>query len=288
MTRLRVVFDTNTFSPLHFDAIDNSPIRDLCRRGRVVAVYSGPFFEEMLRAYTRESVRDALLRRWFPFIIETGVRFHEDVPTIWQRELVQGAGLKVNTLMKPASQAAMVARLRALPTDGSWALIQETKADREFNASQLVAQRELSKEMRAEISDQLKARGMRGVRREVGGDIRRRLIPVLGSAMIERHVAPSNWRAVADRWARAPERYRYFTQFVDNMAYKEAHFSTTPGAPIDVNAQVDLDLMTFLLDADVFVTNEQRFARQAFEDLWRPHGKMLFSSAEFAAFCRRL
>lgn len=100
--------------------------------------------------------------------------------------------------------------------------------------------------------------------------------------MIERHIAPSNWRAVSTRWHRDPAAYRYFTQFVENMVYKEALFVSDPSAPIDLNAQPDLDLMTFLLDADVFVTNEKGFARRAFEDIWRPRGKVLFTSAEFA------
>ena len=282
MSRLRVVFDTNAFNPQDFDLIDASPMRDLCLRGRVVPIYSVPFFEEMARAYLRDKVRNALLARWLPFIVETGGRFHEDLPTIWHREVVQGAGRKLCTYMKPDVQRDMIERMRDIPPDGSWYLVKESEQALLQESGRLLAQREISKGMRAEVAAELKARGIKGGHREVADDMRHRLVPVLGSGMIERHIAPADWRAVASRWERDRASYRYFTQFVENMAYKEALFLADPSAPIDVNAQPDLDLMTFLLDADVFVTNEKRFARRAFLDLWKPRGKVIFTSAEFA------
>jgi hypothetical protein len=63
---------------------------------------------------------------------------------------------------------------------------------------------------------------------------------------------------------------------------------TRPNDKIDLNAQADLDLMTHLLRADVLVSNEEGFLRKAFDDLWRPRGKVLFTSEEFARFIERL
>lgn len=282
MSPLRVVFDTNVFTPQHFDLVDNSPMRELCRFGQIVPIYSGPFFEETARAYMRDKVRDALLGRWLPFICETGGRFHEDLPTIWHREVVRGAGRKVSTYMKPRMQQEMIGRIRALPSDGSWNLIRETELERQADANRLTAQREISKQMRVEVAAELRVRGLKGASSGVGEDLKRRLVSLIGRGMIERHLECWNWRAVANRWERNPASYRYFTQFVQNMTYKEALFLTDHSAPIDINAQPDLDLMTFLLDADVFVTNEKGFARRAFHDLWKPRGKVIFTSEEFA------
>lgn len=218
----------------------------------------------------------------------TGKHFHEDLPTIWHRELVQGAGRKLCTQMKSATQAEMVERMRALPPDGSWHLVKESEPALRADAARLAAQRELSKEMRAVVAAELKARGIKGALPDVAKDLRQRLLPIFGPGMIERHIAPSNWRAVATRWERERAAYRYFTQFVENMVYKEYLFLSDPSARIDPNAQPDLDLMTFLLDADVFVTNEKAFARRAFTDIWRPRGKVLLTSDEFAALVRRM
>lgn len=46
--------------------------------------------------------------------------------------------------------------------------------------------------------------------------------------------------------------------------------------------------MTFLLDADAFVINEKAFAHRAFIDIWRPRGKVLLTSDEFAGLVRRM
>lgn len=62
---------------------------------------------------------------------------------------------------------------------------------------------------------------------------------------------------------------------------------TKPNA-IDLNAQADMDVMTHFLHADVLVSNETRFMRTAFDEVWRPKGKVLFTSPEFAAFIQKL
>jgi hypothetical protein len=37
----------------------------------------------MALTYRRDKLRDDLLKRWLPFIVETGARFHEHLPLIW-------------------------------------------------------------------------------------------------------------------------------------------------------------------------------------------------------------
>lgn len=281
MAVLRVVFDTNVFSPESFDALDASPIRDLIRRRKVALVCSIPFFEEMARAYISDRLRPELLNRWFPFIVETAGRFCEDHPTIWQRELVSGAGQKVSIHVKPRVQAAMIAEMLNLPPDGSWPLIHATVAERAQEASRLEAQRTLSKEMRKDVTAD--TRDIRRAGRKVGAvsDSRDGLVGLIGTGMIERHLGCWDWRAVVNRWNRDRAQYRYFTQFVANIVHKEILFLEDQTVGIDRNAQPDLDLMTFLLDADAFVTNEKGFARRAFNDIWKPRGKLIFTSSEF-------
>ncbi len=97
-----------------------------------------------------------------------------------------------------------------------------------------------------------------------------------------------NPAAVADRWAKDKAQYRFFTTFVMNMLYIAHNAMTKPSASIDLNAQADLDLMTHLLHADALVSNETGFLRQAFDDLWRPRGKALFTSQEFVNLLEKL
>lgn len=72
------------------------------------------------------------------------------------------------------------------------------------------------------------------------------------------------------------------------MTYIGYYAATRPNDKIDLNAQADLDLMTHLLWADAVVSNETGFLRSAFDDLWRPKGKVIFTSTEFAKFIEKL
>ena len=109
-----------------------------------------------------------------------------------------------------------------------------------------------------------------------------------GRAFLIAQVKCKNPAAVADRWAKDKSQYPYFTAFVMNMLYIAHNAMPRPGAPIDINAQADLDLMTHLLHADALISNETGFLRQPFEDLWRPRGKVLFGSQEFVNFLQKL
>ena len=57
---------------------------------------------------------------------------------------------------------------------------------------------------------------------------------------------------------------------------------------IDLNAQADLDLMTYLLHANALVSNEAGFLHQAFEDLWCHKSKVIFTSQQFVDFIQKL
>lgn len=288
---LSVVFDTNTFHPAHFELLANGPLLHLCRIGRIVPVYGHVFLEEVWRAYGNEGKRAHLVERWIPFIIETVDRFCEDFITIWHRELVQGHGPKTNIFMRPSRQASMLGSLRTVPADGSWKAWHSTQQERAVEDGKRAAQREVSKDIRQEVADKLKAVGYS--RQQHGGPIpfeqfARQELDRGGREFIEAKIACHDPKAVANRWSRAKAAYPYFTTFIENLTYMGYYAATRPNDKIDLNAQADLDLMTHLLRADALVTNEKGFMRDAFDDIWRPRGKVLFTSQEFADFITKL
>jgi hypothetical protein len=288
---LRVVFDTNTFTPDHFERLTNGPLVHLCQAGRIGPVYGHVFLEEMFRAYGNEKRRPHLVERWIPFITKTVHRFCEDFIVIWHRELVQGYGRKTNIYMRPRDQAAVVRSLANVPLDGSWKAWHASQKQLAEENAKRAAQREVSKEIRQEVADKLKAAGYN--KKQHGPPIPfqeflAREIDPAGRGLIQAQVKCHNPDAVWNRWSRDKSAYPYFTAFVKNMTYAGYFSATRPNDAIDLNAQADLDLMTHLLRADALVTNETGFMRKAFEDLWRPRGKVVFTSQEFAEFIRKL
>ena len=138
--------------------------------------------------------------------------------------------------------------------------------------------------MRNEIADWRKAVNYHPKKQDVVHMIEffEREVDVTGRQFLPALVKCKKPHAVADRCAKSKMQYPYFTTFVINMLYIAHHAMTKSNAKIDLNAQADLDLMTHLLNAEALVSNETGFLSQAFNDLWLPRGKILFTSEQFA------
>jgi hypothetical protein len=283
---LRVVFDTNVFAPGKFELLENGPLPSLCASGRIVLVYGHVFLEETLRAYGVENKRVDLVQRWLPFIAKTADRLCTDFATLWHRELVQGHGAKTNIFLSGRDQERVLGRIDAIPLDGSWHIFPETQKARDVDNAKRAAQREISKGVRQEMANWRRAVDYNPRRHGVVhlASFFEREVDFAGRAFIPPNVKCSDPQAVADRWSRGKATYPYFTSFAKNMVYAAHYAATRPNDPIDLNAQADLDLMTHLIHSDALVSNETGFLRTAFNDLWRPLGKVLFTSEEFAAF----
>lgn len=263
----------------------------LCASGRIVPVYGHVFLEEMWRAYGNEKRRPHLVERWIPFITATVQRFCNDFVTIWHRELVQGHGRKTNIYMRPRDQVALIESLSHVPIDGSWKAWHAAQEQLAEEDAKRAAQREISKEIRQEVANKLKEIGYS--KKQHGGppmfeEFVRHEIDLAGRGFIQTQVKCYNRAEVASRWMRDKKAYPYFTTFVRNMIFIGYYAATRSNDRIDPNAQADLDLMTHLLHADVLVSNETSFLRNAFNDLWKPRGKVLFTSTEFAEFIKKL
>lgn len=290
-TVLRVVFDTNTFQPDQFELLANGPLVYMCKIGRIVPVYGHVFLEEMWRSYGNVGKRAHLVERWIPFIADTVDRFCEDFITIWQRELVQGHGRKTNIFMRPRNQRNLLQNLRYVPIDGSWKVWHSTQNERAVEDGKRSAQREVSRDIRQEVANWRKAVGY--AEQKHGKvipfeEFAKREIDRAGREFIEALVKCHAPKAVANRWSRNKAAYPYFTTFVENITYMGYHAAARPNDKIDLNAQADLDLMTHLLRADALVSNETGFLRNAFNSIWQPRGKVIFTSQEFADFIKKL
>jgi hypothetical protein len=276
MWPLRVVVDTNVLTPKHFDIIDKSPMRRLRRIGRVIPIYGNVFLEETLRSYEGEKKREELVHRWMPFVLATVDRFCDDLLNIYQREVVWGRGLKTNIFLSTKKQKRLLERLAKIPADGTWRAWYRSKDAREEEDAKKLAQRETSKEIRREVAEGGKTHAIVSFDKFLAKELDH-----TGRVFIPVHVKCKYPDAVADRWSKDKMQYPYFTTFICNMAYIAHHAMTKPNDRIDPNAQADLNLMSHLLRADALVSNETGFLVTAFNDLWRPRGKLLFNSEQF-------
>lgn len=290
MPTVRVVFDTNIFSNQNFESLEKSPLRRLFLRKRVLPVYGHVFVEETLRAYGSEGKREQLVKKWLPFVISTCESICNDFNGIFHEELVCGRGPRTCTLLRKRNYDRFKSNLANVPLDGTWRAWHASQAERDRDDAKRNAQREISKEVRAEVSQWKQAIGYRASKHGVP-DLKRyleaELIPA-GRELLPALVRAKASGAIADRWAKNPRFYPYFTTFVRDMLYIAFHAMTRPNASLDLNAQADLNIMSHLLNSEILVTNEQGFMRTAFEDLWKEKGKLLMSGPEFFEYLERL
>jgi hypothetical protein len=286
---MRVVFDTNALSNNSFDLLEASPMRDLVRRGRIKPVYGHVFIEETMRTYGSDKRRADLVARRLPFLADTAALICNDFLDIWQSELIQSRGIHARIFMQSKTRARLVAAWRNVPADGSWRAWNESADARQEEDRKRAVQKDISRGIRDEIvawkrevSYAPSRHGISELQRYIAENL-----VFAGKLFIATLVKSKNPTEVANRWSRGPDAYPFFTTFVKNMLYIAHHAATRPDA-IDLNAQADLDVMTHLIHAEVLVSNETRFMRTAFEDLWRPRKKVLFTASEFAMFLTKL
>lgn len=286
MASIRVVFDSNIFSIENFDSLEKSPLRRLFKKRRVLPIYGHVFFEETLRAYGSVGKRDELIARWLPFVVATCDCICNDFSGIFHEELVQGRGPNARRFMRRRDYERLKQGLPHIPLDGTWLAWNVSKAERDIEDEKRAAQRQISKEIRAEVVDWKKAIAYRPEKHGLAnfGAYVRTEMDHVGRAFISTLINTRNPREVADRWSRNKRFYPYFTEFVYDMLYLSFYAMTKPDAALDLNAQADLNIMAHLLQADVLVSNEQGFLRTAFNELWRPRGKVLMTSPQFLEY----
>lgn len=279
MTPVRVVFDSNIFSLDNFELLEKSPLRRLFAVRRVVPVYGHVFIEETLRAYGAAGKRDFLVTRWLPFIVATCDRICNDFNDIYHEELVCGRGPHARKLMPRRDYERFKESIPNIPLDGNWRVWHASKAELDTEDEKRAAQRKISKEIREEVKYQPSKQSLPDFKKFFQSEIDH-----AGQAFISAIIKARNPDAIADRWVLYKSYYPYFTEFVRDMLYMAYYAMTKPNAPIDLNAQADLNVMAHLIQGNILVSNEKGFLRIAFDDLWKPRGKVLMTGPEFLEY----
>lgn len=234
MTPIRVVFDSNIFSLESFDALETSPLRRLFAARRVSPIYGHVFIEETLRAYGSSGKRDQLVTRWLPFIVATCDCICNDFNEIFHEELVRGRGPNARKFMKRLDYERLKKRFPHVPLDGTWLAWRTSKAERDLDNQKRAAQREISKEIRAEVVDWKKAIRYRAEKHGIPnfGKYIQTEIDSAGREFISAIIKTRNPREVGNRWSRDKNFYPYFTEFVYDMLYMSYYAMTKPDAAL--------------------------------------------------------
>ncbi len=100
--------------------------------------------------------------------------------------------------------------------------------------------------------------------------------------IIRKHVYRAGRRNIAlKRWADERGRCPYFTSWAKGLLYLQFYAARYPNLKIDEHGQADIEHLICLEHADVLVSEETAFLRQAFLDLYEQTGKQYLTLDEF-------
>jgi len=291
----RVIFDRSAFHGARFDALVDSPLLELCGRGSVEVFHSQPFIEETLLTYAGGS-GDPAWQKHLAYALDTcSGGFFLDRDDIWHDELVAGRGpfarylLPKRGIRRTESHSEAMDRLRAAATSGDISVAwKESELEREATKKKKANQRAIFSGIRSEIAQALKGGAVKGSLKDYPFAKFRASELIHTGRIFMDIVHRTRARQLANIWSRDPQRFPFYTAFVEGAAYSGYYAAVEHNQPLDENAQVDFEQLCYLTWADIFVSNDQKFMRRAFDAIWKPRGKRLFTAEEFASLLKQL
>ena len=293
---LRVIFDRSAFHGARFWQLRNSRLKDLCRSGRMTVFHTQIFLEETISAFgAREGAAD--WREHLSFALEIcngGIFLGRE--KICHDELVAGRGTRATYLLPERrskthklTRPEFIEMLQKIARTGdATSLWSASEAARRENRQRKRVQKELLTGARKEVAERTKKYRPKGRLSDYSfAQCRDDLLLRTGKKLMNR-VSGRRTDSLADQWAQCPERFPFYSAFVEGFLYASYHAAVKHNERIDGNAQADFIQLAYLTWADIIVSNDQRFLRQAFEAIWKPRRKRLETAQSFAELANRI
>lgn len=284
---LNIIFDRSAFHGPAFNQLAQSPLAQLTRAGKLLVHHTPVFLEETLAMYGKEKNR-ATLQSQIQFILSIcngdWFRTPED---IYRRELLKGQSGKA-LLIRGVWRKDAEDRIRhEVFSAPYWHDFAASQAGRDVEREKRDRQHAIYVEMRREIYKELSKLPVPQRRNPASWEaIRVRELDNLGSEIIQRCLGIKRAAQAARAWRAQKARYPYFSSFAEGMLYIQ-YWVMTKHKHIDQNAQTDIQQMGYLNLADCIVANDVGFMKDAFDVLWKPKGKVFFTTDAFVSYLQR-
>jgi hypothetical protein len=291
---VRVIFDRSAFHGENFAALDMSPLRKLVAAGRVRVFHTPVFLEETISSYGANQGDDWRTHLAFAVDVCNGGIFL-DKEEIWYNELVCGRGrdarylkpMKVNK--NSDSFPRFLETLRGVSKSGdlrkAWL---DSAAEREETQQKKNNQLGIFSEVRGEVFSALREKRVRGKPGDYPFSAFLKAHFLHTGRLVMDRVDAKRAGALGCQWSHNPARYPYYSSFIEGILYSGYYAMIEHNEKLDRNAQADYEQLAYLNWADVVVSNDERFFRNAFETLWKQRGKRMESAQSLAALLKAI
>lgn len=282
-----LILDRSSLHGENFDLLKASSLLSKVRR-KCIIIHHTPIFIEETLAFCENPQHWDTAKIQLPFITEmcNGCWFQLRDP-LWHQELVEDRGPKVNPFLAPSERARIEAEMRRITVNPQNPELRDALDARHAERLKRDAQGSIFREIREEIAQkkrdrpQLKQQGKPSLQGFLSTET-----AFFGTKIIDGLIPSKYKRVVRDRWTRNKARYPYFTNFVQGLLYAGYHAMLETNERIDPNAQADIEQLSYLHDADIIVSNDVSFQQSAFRELWKPKGKVFFTTEQFLDYIR--
>jgi hypothetical protein len=290
---MKIIFDRSASHGNRFDVLKGSRLSQLVQERKVLVYHTAVFLEETLRMArsTKQGTKDELRRQW-PFLASI-------CNGGWFKPLLFGQPPKLKSVCDE--------ELDGGDKDDSWPLVPskhriaiEAKVAKFLeesgplpeldNARPIYDQNEQVKMENKALLLELRKKPT-GPKDETFPEYYQSCIVEAASLFIHRpgalnqlqvKLAPLDQPQVKfDAWKRDPTKFPHFTAFLGFFIYSLYDAERNQNSPLDRNWQADAEQLCFLVDVDVIVSSDLEFMRRAFEALWQPSQKRMFTPEEF-------
>jgi hypothetical protein len=267
----RILLDRSVFHRSKFDQLRTSPLSSLVQKGKVKVRFGPQFLEETWMYGLQPRTRFATQWRFLTSL--EGAKWFKPVSELLALELT-GQALGRKYYLQPKSTVTHLLSTSAdfvagrIPT----AVLTELKKEISENKRIRAVMRQDRLRMRAKY---------RGAFRDFGSFFDQHIEPYIEQRLVREY---PNLPASLAAWQRARSQSKFTDQFLRSRLAVFYIPIADQNLRLGDNDQADADQLPYLLWADIMVSDDTKFMREAFNLLFGQSDKQFMSLRQFLAF----
>lgn len=279
---IRLILDRSSFS--RFDDLSEK-LLVLIKNKRASVWVTPMLLSETAEMMLKQSYVDEA-RRHLKFILQISEeRWFQDNFEIFRSELGIWPRRNDYYFLKSLDEASWKKTMAALANGGNFTSVatKEIADGNALNRGKMKRLRKTGIEMRLEIAEKVRQinRSTKDIR-ETWNDFVSKSLVKFGIDMLIKHKYYTKFLSCisVQRWEKNPDAFPFFKDWISGMLYIQYYAMRHQNDPLDQNAQSDIQHLLFFRMADGIVSEEKKFMKSAWQELYAPQGKQYYSVAD--------
>ncbi|MBN1408294.1 MAG: hypothetical protein JW956_10915 [Calditrichaceae bacterium] len=286
MKILSVTFDRSAFHGDNFDKLVKSKLRVLSKYKRLLVYHTPTFLEETISLY---QTKRSILEKQVHFLFNIcNAKWFKRRSELWIDELVSQYPEKKKCYISEMDRKRIEENIQyyLLRDKFDPKALSTVMSEKQNEYKKSLAHKELYIEIRELFASDFAEDRKKGLNQHIYFNIYLAdHFDIMGEHLIKKHLEIITDKSIIyNKWIHNKSDYPYFTKYVEGSIYSLFFPFAEPNMKLDKNAMTDIELISFLKNIDILVSNDQKFMKKAFEQLYHDMGKLYLSTDEFIEY----